>query len=68
MTQQFYSFNYSTQKKKHIFTEKLVVYACMFIATLFITVKNWKQLKCPSMDKYYRILFHLKKKGNSTML
>ena len=31
----------------------------MFIAALFITVKIWKQPKCPSIDEWIRKMWYI---------
>ena len=30
-----------------------------FIAILFVISRNWKQPKCPSMEKWIRIMFYI---------
>ena len=55
-----------------LFLDKLL----MFIATSFIEANIWKQLKCPSVDEWIKILCHIytlqhylviKKEGNLTL-
>ena len=47
-----YPTNATAQFEKDIFTS-------MFIATLFIIAKKWKQPKCPSVDKWTKKMWYI---------
>lgn len=46
-----------------IYPKKLKTYVytktCMFIATLFVIAKSWKQFRCPSMGEWINTLYYI---------